>query len=315
MAGERAERPERATPDGVLASPLLWKLALAGAALIWGFSFSVMKDVVETVPTFQLLAIRFLGATLITFVVCHRRVAAHLDAKTVGAGLAMGVFEWAAYSLQTFGIAETTAGKSAFLTGVYCVLVPFISYFMCGEKLTRYNVGAAALCLAGVGFVALDNLTISQGDLFSLGSAVFYALQLAMAAKYGRTQNVNAMTFWMLATMGVLSVAGCAVTEDPLGPTAFTPQLVVSLVFLSVICTCLLTFVMNIGLTRVSASAGSLLLSLESPSGVLFSVLLTGETLSARLLVGFALIFCSIVLSETHFDFLRGLLPTRREEG
>lgn len=37
----------------------------------------------------------------------------------------------------------------------------------------------------------------------------------------------------------------------------------------------------------------------------MFSVLLMGEALTSRLLVGFALIFLSIILSETHFDFLR----------
>ena len=40
-------------------------------------------------------------------------------------------------------------------------------------------------------------------------------------------------------------------------------------------------------------------------AGVLFSVLLMGEALTSRLLAGFALIFLSIILSETHFDFLR----------
>ena len=39
--------------------------------------------------------------------------------------------------------------------------------------------------------------------------------------------------------------------------------------------------------------------------GVLFSVLLMGEALTSRLLAGFVLIFLSIILSETHFDFLR----------
>ena len=61
----------------------------------------------------------------------------------------------------------------------------------------------------------------------------------------------------------------------------------------------------NVGLARVPASTGSRLLSMESPSGGWFSVLLMGEALTSRLLAGFVLIFLSIILSETHFDFLR----------
>ena len=75
--------------------------------------------------------------------------------------------------------------------------------------------------------------------------------------------------------------------------------------FLSVGCTCVALLIQNVGLAHVPASTGSLLLSMESPSGVLFSVLLMGEALTSRLLAGFALIFLSIILSETHFDFLR----------
>ena len=55
----------------------------------------------------------------------------------------MGTSLWAAYVLQTVGLVGTTAGKNAFLTGTYCVLVPFIGHTVMGEKLTRYNLGAA----------------------------------------------------------------------------------------------------------------------------------------------------------------------------
>ena len=83
------------------------------------------------------------------------------------------------------------------------------------------------------------------------------------------------------------------------------------LAFLTLGCTCVGLFMQNIGLAHVPSSTGSLLLSLESPFGVLFSVLLGGEQLTARLVAGFALIFCSIVLSETHFGFLRTALRRR----
>lgn len=84
----------------------------------------------------------------------------------------------------------------------------------------------------------------------------------------------------------------------------WTPSLVGVLAFLSVGCTCVALLVQNLALAHVPSATGSLLLSLESPSGVLFSVLLAGEMLSARLVAGFALIFCSIVASETKLAFL-----------
>ncbi|WP_342636388.1 EamA family transporter [Collinsella intestinalis] len=72
----------------------------------------------------------------------------------------------------------------------------------------------------------------------------------------------------------------------------------------SVFTLCVAILVQNLALAHVPSATGSLLLSLESPSGVLFSVLLAGEMLSARLVAGFALIFCSIVVSEAKLAFL-----------
>ena len=40
-------------------SPLFWKLMLVAMALMWGFSFCMMKDVLDALPPYLLLACRF----------------------------------------------------------------------------------------------------------------------------------------------------------------------------------------------------------------------------------------------------------------
>ena len=239
------------------------------------------------------------------FIIFYKRIVAHLNARNLIVGLGMGALMWAAYALQTVGLAYTTAGKNAFLTGTYCILVPFASYVLSGEKLTRYNLGAALLCLAGIGLVALDSVEFNTGDVITLGGAVFFAIQMAVTAKYGRKMDINVITFWMFVGNGVLSLVSSLLFETQAPASVWTPSFIGVMAFLSVGCTCVALLIQNVGLAHVPASTGSLLLSMESPSGVLFSVLLMGEALTSRLLAGFALIFLSIILSETHFDFLR----------
>lgn len=286
-------------------SPLFWKLMLVAMALMWGFSFCMMKDVLDALPPYLLLACRFLIAAAIMFVLFFRRIRAHFNRTYIVAGLLMGGSLCAAYVLQSVGLVDTTAGKSAFLTGTYCVLVPFIGHAVMGEELTRYNLGAAFLCLAGIAFVALDSFTVGKGDLLTLAGAIFFAIEIVIAAKFSRNLDVNAITFWMFLVVALLCVAGWLFTEQTPPLATFTPPLVGTVLFLAVICTCVGMLVQNLGLAHVPSSTGSLLLSLESPSGVFFSVLLGGEVLTGRLLFGFALIFLSVVLSETHFAFLR----------
>ena len=175
--------------------------------------------------------------------------------------------------------------------------------FLSGEKLTRYNLGAALLCLAGIGLVALDSVEFNIGDVITLAGAVFFAIQMAVTAKYGRKMDINVITFWMFVGNGVLSLVSSLLFETQAPLSVWTPNFIGVMAFLSVGCTCVALLIQNVGLAHVPASTGSLLLSMESPSGVLFSVLLMGEALTSRLLAGFVLIFLSIILSETHFDF------------
>lgn len=168
-------------------------------------------------------------------------------------------------------------------------------------------MGAALLCLAwAIGLVALDSVEFNVGDVITLGGAVFFAIQMALVtAKYGRKMDINVITFWMFVGNGVLSLISSLLFETQAPASVWTPSFISVMAFLSVGCTCVALLIQNVGLAHVPASTGSLLLSMESPSGVLFSVLLMGEALTSRLLAGFALIFLSIILSETHFDFLR----------
>ena len=286
-------------------SPLFWKVMLVVMALVWGYSFLTMKTVLDTVPTFMLLSCRFLLSAIIMFVIFRKRIKAHFNREYLGFGVLMGCVIWSAYAAQTLGLVDTTPGKNAFLTGTYCILVPFIALALFRERLTKWHIASALLCLVGVGFVALDNFSIQMGDLMTLVGAVFFAVDMAVVGHIGRTRDVSVLTSWMFLFVGLCSLAATIAFEPRVPAEQWTPEIIGQLVFLAVVCTTIGLLLQNQALSHVPPATGSLLLSLESPSGVLFSVLMAGEVLTGKLIFGFVLIFLSIVLSETHFSFLR----------
>ena len=292
-------------------SPLFWKFMLVAMALIWGYSFLTMKTVLDTVPTFMLLACRFLLSAVIMFIIFRKRIKAHFNREYLGFGVLMGCVIWSAYAAQTLGLVDTTPGKNAFLTGTYCILVPFIALILFRERVTKWHIASALLCLVGVGFVALDNFSIQMGDLVTLVGAVFFAVDMAVVGHIGRTRDVSVLTSWMFLFVGTFSLAATLAFEPRVPAAQWTPQIIGQLVFLAVVCTTIGLLLQNQALSHVPPATGSLLLSLESPSGVLFSVLMAGEVLTGKLIFGFALIFLSIVLSETHFSFLRKWFPKK----
>lgn len=285
-------------------SPLFWKAMLVAMALVWGYSFLTMKTVLDTVPTFMLLACRFLLSAAIMFVIFRKRIKAHFNREYLGFGLLMGCVIWSAYASQTLGLVDTTPGKNAFLTGTYCILVPFIALVLFRERVTKWHIASALMCLVGVGFVALDNFSIQMGDLLTLVGALFFAVDMAVVGHIGRTRDVSVLTSWMFLFVGTFSLIASLSFEPRVPAELWAPEIVGQLVFLAVVCTTIGLLLQNQALSHVPPATGSLLLSLESPSGVLFSVLMAGEVLTGKLVFGFALIFLSIVLSETHFSFL-----------
>lgn len=295
-------------------SPLFWKIMLVAMALIWGYSFLTMKTVLDTIPTFTLLASRFLPSAALMFFIFHKRIRAHLNFEYVGLGFMMGCVIWSAYGAQTLGLVDTTPGKNAFLTGTYCILVPFIAFLLFRERITKWHIGSALLCLVGVGFVALDDFSIQMGDLLTLLGAVFFALDMAVVGHIGRTRDVSVLTSWMFLFVGLFSLITSFVVEPRVPAEAWTPTVIGQLAFLAVMCTTVGLLLQNQALSHVPPATGSLLLSLESPSGVLFSVIMAGEVLTGKLVLGFVLIFLSIVLSETHFSFLAKWLPDRKKK-
>lgn len=279
--------------------PWFCKLLILACALAWGFSFLIMKDVTALFPVFWLLLVRFSVAAFLMLAIFWKRIRANFSKGVIKAGIVLGIFYGAAYIFQTFGVVYTTPGKNAFLTGIYCVLVPFCSWAMGQGKPKTKSLVAAGVALVGMGLVVLDNgFPLNIGDMLTLVCAVFYALEMAVVAIEGRGKDVWALTFWQFLTISLIMLVGTLAVEQPPAPELFTPSNVAALVFLAVVCSFATLALLNYGMTKVDPASGSLLSSMESPSGVAFSVAFGYETLTPKLLLGFVLIFCGILYSE-----------------
>lgn len=275
---------------------------LFAATLIWGSSFVVLKNTLDSVPVFLLLAVRFLVAAALLAVVFHGRLAG-LGKDCVFYGAVMGLLLLAAYCVQTFGLAGTTPGKNAFLTAVYCVIVPFFSWAVTRVRPDKYNLAAALLCIAGIGLVSLSgDLTMTPGDALTLLSGFFYAAHIVCVSRFSKRHDIITLTVLQFAVTGAGALLLALLFERPL---TIPLQAAPGLAYLSVVSTALALLFQNIGQKYTEPAAASVLLSLEAPFGVLFSLLFYGELPTGRMLAGFALIFAAVICSETKLEFLR----------
>lgn len=288
-----------------------WKLSLAAVAAIWGGSFVVIKDALDSLTPSWLMFIRFLLAALIVGGFLWRRLRESLDGSHLVAGALLGLASGAAFVVQNVGLADTTPGRNAFLTATYCVMVPFINWAVARHRPGAQSLVAAALAIVGVGLVALGDdlsLAMSGGDWLTLVSAVLFAAHIVLVARFSAAHDVMTLTVVQLAVSAAVAlVAALALEPVPALATLAEPSVLAALAYLVLLSSCVCLVAQNLGQAHVPPAQAALLLSLESVFAVVASVVFYGELVTPRLAAGFATIFVAVVVSE-----VGGLWAARR---
>ena len=210
---------------------------------------------------------------------------------------------------QTVGLQTVSPGVNAFLTAVYVVLVPFMWWVVAKRKPAKTNIVAALVAIVGIWLVSVTSasgsLSIGFGEVMTLLCAFFFAAHIVSVSIFSAFYDVLMLTVIQFITEGLLGLVTGAVFETLPTFSQITPVIVSELAFVVLFATIFAFGVQNIALARIEPTQASLILSLESVFGVVFSILLYGELLTIRLVVGFVLIFIALLVSEGIFSWKR----------
>lgn len=267
-------------------------------AAIWGSAFIVLKDAIDGLPVFFVLAFRFLTGGALLAAVFFRSFK-NIGLKVVLKGAATGAVVAAAYAVQTIGLKHTTPGVNAFLTAVYCVITPFMTWAVTRKRPSVFRFAAASICFAGIGLLSVsggDGFTF-MGEGMTLISGVFFAAQIVLIDVLAKDEDPMQFTVWELLSCGMilLVVYLAAQLDEPLNIDGAEWG---RLIYLGAVATALALALMTMGVRYASPVAGALIMSLESVFGVAFSLLFGYERISVKSAFGFLLIFLAVALGE-----------------
>lgn len=185
----------------------VYKALLVLATVIWGYSFVVMKHVVDVVPPALLLGVRFTLAGLLLLIILHKRVKKHFSWNMVACGAALALFDFSAFLTQTIGLQYTTPGINAFLTATYCVIVPFAWWAVAHKRPSICNVGAAVIAVIGIWLVAVttsgETLTLGLGEGLTQICAVLFAIHIVLVSRFSKTRDVLVLTVFQFIFEGL----------------------------------------------------------------------------------------------------------------
>lgn len=255
--------------------------------LVWGVTFTVMKQALDHVSPLLLLGARFTLATAV--IALSLRGATAAEAR---GGLILGLLFWIGFAFQTIGLQYTTPSRSAFITILSTPLVPLV-HFVVSRALPRLPT-LAAIFLAVAGTYLLTNPGsggLNRGDVLTLGCAVVFAGQIVAAGHFASRIPIRRLLAIELGTTAVLSLAASPVLETP----RFEPSAGVLLIVLFLALSGLWSFDMQLRAQRVlSPTHSALVFTLEPVFASVTSYLVLGERLTAVQLAGAALILTAI---------------------
>lgn len=275
---------------------------LLSASLIWGVAFVAQSAGMAYVGPFTFTAVRSalaalgLGVLMLIFDRTGLR-SKNTDKKLLWrAGILLGVVITIASNLQQFGLMTISAGKAGFITSLYIVFVPVFGLFI--KRSPHFMLWFSVLvALAGLYFLSFrGDFSVGRGDMLVLASAVVFAIQILLVDHFAPKVDIIRLNFIQFSVMALLSCAPMLLFEKPTISAVSDAWL--PIVYAGVFSGCGAYTLQMLGQRRVEPTTASLLLSPENVFAALAGWALLGQTLSARELLGCALVFIAVIGSQ-----------------
>lgn len=272
-------------------------LMLIGVSIVWGGGFIATSGALDTFSPFYTMMIRFIGAAILPFILCYKKIF-KLERYVVYKGLLAGVFLFLAFAFQTFGLKYSSPSKNAFLTATNVVFVPYLLWMYTRRRPKKKEVIASVICIVGIALLTLkpEGIILSLGDVLSIACAFFFATHMIALERYSRHSDAIVMTTLQMIGAGILSTI-CALIFE-VAPQSFSVSAIGNILYLIFVSTLLAYLAQTYAQRYTSANSASLILSMEALFASLFSFILLKESLSFLMMIGAGLIFVSVIYIE-----------------
>lgn len=304
-------------------SPLLFLLT----SIIWGFAFAVQKHL-SVIPVFTIGVSRGIFASLFLFAAIplmdkilgngrkfiSKKGLDFTKTEIVG-GIACGIILAAGSALQQSGIGGgTDAGKAAFISALYVLIVPIVSLF--GGKRSPLNVWiAVALAIGGFYLLCVDGgFNIEFSDLLVLLCAVVFAFHIIVIDHFSPRCDGVRMSCIQFFTVFVVSLPPALIFEG-VPNLAAIGAILPELLYYGVCSGGLAYTLQIIGQKDADPAVASIILSLESVFGAIGGAILLHEVMEYKEYIGCAVVFVAIILAQLDFKSIASKIRKKAPDG
>jgi drug/metabolite transporter (DMT)-like permease len=275
-------------------------LLLLACAAIWGFAFLFQKSAMSHIGPLTFVAARGLLAALVLAplaVLEHRRSQIAISKPFVLIGLCAGGAFVIASFLQQAGLKTASVTNTAFLTALYVVATPFISFAITRKVISPLIWAAVGLSFAGTWLLGGGTLGgFGIGDWLVAACAFFWALHLVIAgfaAPMGRSVLFSVIQFLVV---GVVALIGALLFETITLETlrAAAPDIL----YVGVLSTALTFTILTMTLRATSPAEAAILVMTETLFAAFGAWLILNEKLTLVSWLGAAAILAAALIVQ-----------------
>ncbi len=272
---------------------------------VWGSSFTLMKNILDDIPPFTFLALRFSTAAIILLIIFHKKLR-ELNKASILKGFVIGLMLFGSLALQVIGLNYTTAPNSAFITSLNVIMVPIVSSILLKKKPARSSMIGVAFAFIGLFFVSGGlNFKVSIGEILTFLCAICVTMQIIFIDKFTNNEDPVLLGVLQVVFSAILSIGSWIYIDFK--PFTLNQSIVITILVTGVLGTALAYTGQTIVQKFTSPTRAALIFTLEPVFGVVFFILIPNsqsiaERISLHTLIGCVLILLGTLVSELKFD-------------
>ena len=287
----------------------LGSIVLTVTAMIWGAAFVFQRTGMENIGPYTFASVRMVLAAVFVGILSliidsvqakkspDGAAKKKLNKNTVKGGVFGGIALCVASTLQQIGLQYTEAGKAGFITALYMLLIPLISWIFLHGKIDGQTWIAVVMGAVGLYLMCIKgDFSLALGDTYIVLCAFGFAIQILILDHFMGDADPVKLSVIEFAVTAVLTAIPAIIIEHPgwdniisaAGPLLYCGCISGGLGYTG----------QSIGQKLTEPTVAGMLMSLESVFALIAGALILNETMTPKELFGCGIMFAAIILVQ-----------------
>lgn len=268
--------------------------------IAWGSLYVAGKYVLEVIPAFTLLFLRYLIGVSVLLLVYRKGKHERVQKEDYKYIIAIGVFGYfLGIGLQLLGNYYCDASLASLINSTNPVVIVALAIPILKEKATVHKMVAVAITVIGA-IIIVGNIkggSVMLGVILSIGAVLTWSLASVLVRFVSRKYNSITITVYGMVMAMLLAIPASVYQLIKAGTTwsMITPGVAATVIYIGIVCTAIALLFWNKALSMIDAATCSLFYPLQPVVSTILGVLLLGEKITANFILGGLLIGGAII--------------------